>query len=114
MKKKAKKYDFVPAYYEWHFTDSDGNVLLNWIEPLGDLYIEFDDDGNWLEEPRPMTYDQILAECEAFINIAWMNFENDTATQKNDMHGCYSEDYEKLPKNAAKIMACALYDYYFA
>ena len=104
-----KQHEFIPAYYEWHFIDTENpkQVLLNWVDPIDDLYIYQDKDGNDLKEPLPMTYEQVLRKCECFINMAQSNIENDT-------HGNKKELLDLLPSNAADIMATALYDYYIA
>lgn len=104
----TSNYQFVPAYYEWHFVDGDGNVLLNWVDPVESLYYEWDEDGEYLDEPKQFTtYDEVLCECQAYIETGDMNLEDD-----DEYHGVSREDWEQLPENAAEIMAMALYNYY--
>ena len=103
-------YSFVPAYYEWHFIDDNGNVLLNMKDPSDDIYIENNINGQLLDEPvRFTTYDQMLDFCKDFIEVEKMclDIEEDSG-QGND------ERIFDLPDNAAEIMAHALYDFYIA
>lgn len=107
----TSNYQFVPAYYEWHFINKDGKVLLNWVEPAENLYFEYDEEGEELDEPRLMTdIDEVLMECESYINFGNMAF-NEGETHYN---GVCKDDFAELPKNAADIMAQALYNYYIA
>lgn len=108
-------YVFRPAYYEWHLSDGDGRVLLNWVDPSDNFYIYEDEDGNDLEEPRSMTYDEVLAECKSYIETGDMFFEDaDEQDERDGFHGVRRREWEQLPKNAAEIMAKAIYDYYIA
>ena len=112
---KRNNYVFRPAYYEWHLTDGDGRTLLNWVDPAEYFYIYEDEDGNDLEEPRPMTYEQVLAECEDYIECGNMFFrEADEQDEREGYHGVRRREWEQLPDNAAEIMAKAIYEYYIA
>lgn len=107
-------YTFVPAYGEWHFinTNRPDEVLLNWVDPVDSLYHEWDEDGNSYDEPQMMTsYDEVFNECDMFILTTINVFENG----ETDLpHNNKQEQFNKLPSNAAEIMAHALYDYYIA
>lgn len=106
---------FRPAYYEWHLTDGDGRVLLNWVDPAEYFYIYEDEDGNDLDEPQSMTYEQVLAECEDYIECGNMFFrEADEQDEHDGYHGVRRREWEQLPDNAAEIMAKAIYEYYIA
>ena len=112
---KRDNYVFRPAYYEWHLTDCNGRVLLNWVDPADNFYIYEDEYGNDLEDPRPMTYDEVLAECEDYIECGNMFFrEADEQDERDGYHGVRRREWEQLPDNAAEIMAKAIYDYYIA
>lgn len=103
-------YSFVPAYYEWHFVDEKGNVLLNMNDPSEDIYIEDDINGQLLDEPvRFTTYDQMLDFCKDFIEVEKMCLDN----EEDSGHGNDERIFD-LPDNAAEIMAKALFDYYIA
>ena len=103
------RWRFKPAYYEWHLTDKKGRVVLNWIDPAENFYVTEDDDENDIyDEPRPMTYDEVLAECESFIEVGDMSFENGDA----DYHGVAQKDWERMPADAAEVMAKAIFFYY--
>lgn len=105
-----ENYSFVPAYYEWHFIDKDGNVLLNMKDPSDGIYIGCDTNGQLLDEPvRFTTYDQMLDFCKDFIEVEKMCLDNEEESgQGND------ERIFDLPDNAAEIMAHALYYFYIA
>ena len=112
---KRDNYVFRPAYYEWHLTDGDGRTLLNWVDPADNFYIYEDEDGNDLDEPQPMTYEQVLAECEDYIECGNMFFrEADEQDEHDGYHGVRRREWEQLPDNAAEIMAKAIYEYYIA
>ena len=112
---KRDNYVFRPAYYEWHLTDGDGRTLLNWVDPSENFYIYEDEDGNDLDEPQPMTYEQVLAECEDYIECGNMFFrEADEQDEHDGYHGVRRREWEQLPDNAAEIMAKAIYEYYIA
>ena len=113
---KRDNYVFRPAYYEWHLTDGDGRTLLNWVDPADNFYVYEDDDENDVyDEPRPMTYDEVLAECESYIETGDMFFEDaDEQDEREGFHGVRRREWEQLPKNAAEIMAKAIYEYYIA
>ena len=103
-------YSFVPAYYEWHLVNKDGDILLNMKDPFEMLFDETDESGQLLEQPRPITtLDGVLDVCKEFIEVEKMclDIEEDSG-QGNDEH------IFDLPDNAADIMAQALYDYYVA
>lgn len=106
---KKHDYDFRPAYYEWHFTNGNGRLLLNWVDPRDNFWVTEDEDGNELQEPRPMTYDEVLSECEGYIQGGDYAFEDDDA---EEFAGVSREDWALLPDNAATIMATALFYYY--
>ena len=107
------EYNFCPAYYEWHLTDHLGRVLLNWPDPSEEFYIHTDEDGNDLDEPRAMTYDEVVTECEAFIECGDLFFQaaNDE-DEREGYHGVHRKNWERLPLDAAEIMAKAVYEYY--
>jgi hypothetical protein len=90
-------------------------VLLNWVDPAEYFYIYEDEDGNDLEEPRPMTYDEVLTECEGYVECGNMFFdEADDEDEREGYHGVRRREWEQLPDNAAEIMAKAIYEYYIA
>ena len=109
----SPNFAFVPGYYEWHFIDmkKPKQILLNWVDPGDSLLVYQDGDGNDLEEPQPMTYEQVLDECEDFINVTKSNFD---LGEDDYCHNNKKELFDKLPNNAAEIMAKALYNYYIA
>lgn len=108
-KNNNHEYQFVGAYYEWHFIDTTtGEVLLVMNDPSDDLYISEDQDGNTLDEPEPMDYDQVLALCEGHIETAEANYNGG----EDEFEGISEALFRKLPDNAAEIMAKALYEYY--
>lgn len=112
---KRDNYVFRPAYYEWHLSDGDGRTLLCWVDPSDNFYIYEDEEGNDLDEPRPMTYDEVLTECEGYIECGDMFFrEADDEDEREGYHGVHRREWARLPKNAAEIMAKALYGYYCA
>lgn len=95
-----KCYSFAPSYYEWHFTDGDGCVLLNWPDPERDLY---DYDG------KPFsTLEQFCDEAEWFVECGEWAFESG----ETHYHGVSKEDFKRLPISAGWIMAHVLYEYY--
>ena len=106
---KKQDYDFRPAYYEWHFTNGNGRLLLNWVDPGDNFWVTEDEEGNELPEARPMTYDEVLSECEGYIQGGDYAFEDDDA---EEFAGVSREDWALLPDNAAAIMATALFYYY--
>ena len=110
---KRDNYVFRPAYYEWHLTDGNGRTLLNWVDPADNFYIYEDEDGNDLDEPKPMTYEQVLAECEDYIETGNMFFrEADEQEEREGYHGVHRREWKQLPENAAEIMAKAIFHYY--
>ena len=94
-----KNYYFVPCYYEWHFIceDAPDEVLLNWTMP------EENEDLCKLK-----SLDEVYSLCEDYIECGRMNFD----MGYKDYHGITKEMFDKLPENAANIMATALYNYY--
>jgi len=105
-------YSFVPAYYEWHLIDDNGNVLLNMKDPFEMLFDETDESGQLLEQPRPITtLDGVLDVCKDFIEVEKMCLESDYPASTS--HGNNDSIFD-LPDNAAEIMAKALFDYYIA
>lgn len=108
----SNNYQFIPAYYEWHFTDGNGKVLANWNDPVESLYKEFDNEtGEPYDDPQLMTdKDEIELECESFIDTGTMLFDEG----ETEYNGIARADFERLPQNAAAIMAEALYNYYVA
>lgn len=111
---KKNDYAFRPAYYEWHLTDGNGRVLLNWVDPADNFVVREDDDENdEYDVERPMTYDEVLAECEEYIQCGNDFFnEADEEDEEEGYHGVKREDFIRLPENAADIMATALFYYY--
>lgn len=110
---KRDNYVFRPAYYEWHLTDGNGRTLLNWVDPADNFYIYEDEDGNDLDEPKPMTYEQVLAECEDYIETGNTFFrEADEQDEREGYHGVHRREWKQLPDNAAEIMAKAIFQYY--
>lgn len=110
---KKNDYSFRPAYYEWHLTNGNGRLLLVWEDPSDNFWITEDEDGNELKEARPMTYDEVLTECEGYIECGNMFFEDaNEEDEREGYHGVMRKDWERLPDNAAAIMATALFYYY--
>ena len=101
-------YAFIPAYYEWHFIDTENpeNVLLSWQDPVESLYKGEDSDVLMTD------IDDVYSECEDFINITRMNLELDD--ERKDVNGNTIDNLNDLPANTVDIMAQALYDYYIA
>ena len=108
---KKTDYVFRPAYYEWHFVDGNGRVLLNWVYPADNFVVrEDDDDNDEYDLERPMTYDEVLEECKEYIQCGNMFFnEADEEDEEEGFHGVKREDFIRLPQNAADIMATALF-----
>ena len=70
-------------------------------------------DGNDLDEPKPMTYEQVLAECEDYIETGNTFFrEADEQDEREGYHGVHRMEWKQLPDNAAEIMAKAIFQYY--
>ena len=112
---KRDDYTFRPAYYEWHLVDGNGRLLLVWVDPADNFFIYEDEQGNELPEPLPMDFDQVKAECEGYIETGNMFFDDaDDEDEREGYHGVKREAWERLPKNAADIMARALYQTYCA
>ena len=102
-------YKFDPAYYEWHLTNRKGDVLLNWVDPVDNFFVSEDDDENDVyDELRPMTYEEVLMECECFIEAGDMSFENGD----KDYHGVSRKMWDKLPRGTAEIIAKRMFFYY--
>ena len=111
---KKNDYDFRPAYYEWHFTNGNGRLLLNWVDPSDNFWVKEDDEENDIyDDLRPMTYEEVLCECKDYIECG-NNFFNeaDEIDEREGYHGVKREAWELLPDNAAEIMATALFYYY--
>lgn len=110
----AHSYDFIPAYHEWHFIDRENpsHVILNWQDPVDSLCYEFSEEtGDIYEEPLQMTtFNEVLNECDAFINNGLMAFENG----EEKYQGVPKKDFMQLPLCASRIMAQALYKHYIA
>lgn len=99
---EKKKYQFVPAYYEWHLVDEKGKVIYNMIDPSEDCY-----DGNG----EPLTLDELRSFIDGDIRCQteiWEEKDPDYPS-KNLL---VSPD--ELPECADEIMTQALYDYYCA
>lgn len=107
-----ENYQFVPAYYEWHLVNKDGDILLSMEDPEESLCYETDTNGQLLDEPEPFTtLEEVHDFCKDFIETEKMCVESEP--QKETVHG-NDEHIFDLPDNAADIMAQALYDYYVA
>ena len=105
----APKCSFEPAYYEWHLTDKRNRIVLNWVDPADNFFVSEDDDENDVyDELRPMTYDEVLTECEEFINVGNMAFDDGD----EDYHGVSQKDWERMPADAAEVMAKRMFFYY--
>ena len=95
-----KEYRFVPAYYEWHLIDEEGNILLNWDDPIEELC-------------DLKTIDDVWAECNHFVEA-----ERVTVLEEGfeSLHGNTAEMLNKLPddKIFLPIMAEALFYAYCA
>lgn len=100
------KYQFIPAYYEWHFIDADNpdDVLLTMHDPVESLY-KGDDSDELMDD-----IDDVYSVCEDYINTTRMNLELED--EKEDHNGNTLDGLDELPANAADIMAQALYNYY--
>ena len=97
-----RNFQFVPAYYEWHLIDNNGNTLHNMVDPLDELFHE---DG------LPMNLEEVTDMCAEELHAA----ENAYA-EGNDYNGIMlSEGLSAIEeKKAAQVMAQALYNYYLA
>lgn len=101
----------MPAYYEWHLVNENGDIMLSMSDPLDSLYYETDIDGNLLDEPELFTsLDEVLDMCREFIEVEKRCIESDFEESVNGN----DERIFDLPDNAADIMAQALFDYYVA
>ena len=112
-----KNYAFVPAYHEWHLIDKNepDKVLLSWIDPVDDLYDDYNKEtGEYEDEPHLMTdYDEIWAVCNHFVEATRITlFEEEF----EDPHGNTKEMVYEWPEDCIliPILAHALYDYYVA
>lgn len=100
---------FTAAYYEWHLTDKRERLVLNWIDPIDNFWVSEDDEENDIyDELRPMTYNEVLTECESYIEVGNMSFENGD----KDYHGVPQKDWERMPSDAAEVMAKRMYFHY--
>lgn len=107
-----ENYQFVPAYYEWHLVNKDGDILLSMEDPEESLCYETDTNGQLLDEPEPFTtLEEVHDFCKDFIETEKMCVESEP--QKETVHGNDERIFD-LPNNAADIMAQALFDYYVA
>ena len=99
-----ENYQFVPAYYEWHLVNKDGDILLSMEDPEESLCYETDTNGELLDEPEPFTtLEEVRDMCKDFIETEKMCVENDVCS----VHGNDDSIFD-LPDNAADIMAQAL------
>lgn len=103
-----KSYQFIPAYYEWHFVDAadPDNVLLNMQDPIDSLYKGGDSD-ELMDD-----IDEVRSMCEDYINTTRENLELEH--EECDVNGNTLDGLDELPANAADIMAQALYNHYIA
>ena len=111
---KKKSYRFIPAYYEWHLVDDKGKVILCMEDPIEDLMNYCDDEGNDYppgEEKMMTTIDEVKDMCEDFISSIQRCFEDNPG---KSVDGNTEKMFSKLPKNAADIMAEALFYAYCA
>ena len=110
---KRTDYCFRASYGEWHFIDGNGKLLLVWVDPLDNLCTEYDEEDKPVKEP---TYDEVLAECEDYIETGniYFEFAEDEEDEREGYHGVRREAWERLPENAAEIMARTLYQSYYA
>ena len=101
-------YQFIPAYYEWHFIDADNPdmVLLNMQDPIDSLYK--DEDCDELMDD----IDQVRCVCEDYINTTREGLELDG--EERDINGNTLDGLDELPADAADIMAQALWNHYIA
>ena len=104
----APKCSFDPAYYEWHLTDKRNRIVLNWVDPIDNFWINEDEQGNETEDYRAMTYNEVLTECESYIEVCDMSFENGD----EDYHGVSQKDWQRMPADAAEVMAKRMFLYY--
>lgn len=90
----SKHYAFVPTDSEWHFIDqADGRVLLAVYAP---------------EEVQTSTdIDDLYLACETLIESTRVNI-----LMAEDIHGNTTDAIDELPRNAADIMASALYEHF--
>ena len=95
-------FQFVPAYYEWHLTDDNGNILHNMVDPSECLYNE---DGT------PMDLESVIDFCSQDLHMADWHYYSE-----QDYNGILLEENltERQIKVASKIMGEALYNYYIA
>lgn len=98
------EYSFVPGYYEYHFVNQKGEVLLNLNDPSEHCC---DSEGNAIEDFQQLK-DAML---DAISDIRY-SLEHD----EEEFHGNTMEMLDQLPEDeiAAEIMARALWNDYIA
>lgn len=100
--KTTSNYRFVPAYYEWHLTDEEGNILHCMADPSDEMFQENGD---------ALTLAEVVEFCEH--DLIWAD---GLYRDGEEYNGVYIEE-GFTPKEIAKfsdIMATALYNYYIA
>ena len=97
-------YALIPAYYEWHLVDTEQpqDVLLNINDPGEEMYWHDED----ADTDTPKTYEDVLEWAQDIIDTA-LRYAEEGEEYEGVM---VSED--RLPDNAAEIIAKALYEYY--
>lgn len=98
----SNNYQFIPAYYEWHLIDEQGEVLHNMADPVEGL---FDENG------EALTLESIKEFCEGDLLCAENAYRNDY-----DYNGIRLKESltDEQIKAAVEVMAEALYNYYVA
>ena len=97
----TKNLQFVPAYYEWHLTDKNGNMHCM-ADPADEMFQENGD---------ALTLAEVVEFCEH--DLIWAD---GLYRDGEEYNGVYIEE-GFTPKEIAKfsdIMATALYNYYIA
>lgn len=112
MNTQTPNYSFVPGYGEWHLIDDNKpeEVLFNIVDPLEKLFTHLNP-YNEQSETDPLetaTYNDVLDFTEDYINVAMR-----CAEENNAFEGIIF-DADKVPDDAAEIMAISLYNYYFS
>lgn len=94
-----------PAYYEWHLTDDNFKLIFALNDPSENLYWYEDEDLNKIEEPIPMT----LEEVQNYIEFAMREAVDEYHEWQDGSKWNISE--EQIAEGS-KLMAQVLYDYY--
>lgn len=98
------EYSFVPGYYEYHFINLTGDILLNLNDPSDHCY---DSDGNPIEDFQQLKDDMldVISEIRDVLEAG-----------DEDLNGNTLDMFNQLPEDeiAAEIMARALWNDYIA